>query len=1143
MALQQMAVARLLRAAAALAPPGWFPDPAAATASTSPGGRLLASDPYQYLDSNGTNPMADENANFTATAPQYVVFSTLGIVACVMLLVVAVRLPATRKTHTTQMILMVAVCDLLFAIKFWVTSVLWLAGYTHPYYSFRVIPDNCASSAAFEYFVEAGSNLWNAAFAFDFWCVLRNPLRSTRSNMPIYHGVIWSLLVLQSAAVASVASIHNAANPLLCFVMDPNNVIDVLLIYPIYLSWAFSILSVAFALSRLLCGSTHSTRLPRIRLLGRYIIYVFLFVANWLWAVLVLSGDFATPDRAMPLLRVVGVFGAGGGFLLASVRLLELWISGAISPIAAGRACYASLAAAAAAATCGCCSRVCSCCGGGAGGARYRKSRADGDALGAPLLLDDDELSLVPMPTATASFTRPSDADIIAGIATGMPDYQAGSMDFSGEGMPTGGLPPTGPSTDRITIRAGMVNKPRINIELSTTVLRVTDVGITVNPTGPLAREVSGVPPPAGGGPLPAVASTSPAASGGGTGGGSSSGGSRRALLGSSTGGVGSSGRALVVEGGGATAPRPGSVTLAQPPPESESTVHRVTREVGEAAAREAAAEANLSAWDLTATLRSELATCVLSGLCQSLMMAEANAIYTACMHARDASRDADGAPAAGAGRKRHRPSTVAFDIAGSAPAPAPLPALEPRPLVPLAEALDNAGRSSFPVLVGFEVREYIQAVANNLRMKARGPRSVTSEELESQVAQNSARTFFRRSLRARSGRAASNAGVAGAEGAEGDTGGAGVGAATTGGAGVGAATTNGGSGWMRRAGGGGGGGSGGGEAPTVVAGDGEGGDNEEPTTIIMPTSGISDTLSLVTFAERTFVALRKAAGLSTAHIVSVLDPALLHTGGLHAHFSNGASASFFCRSADATLIVKTIAEEEVEQLLRLLPAYHRHLTIYPDSLLCRFYGLWGVKLASFPRVFFVMMGNAFPIADPGAGALEFDLKGSWSGRRCRSKGGGRRLLLDQDFVTAFPGGVAVLDSRARPGLGLHGSGSGGSGSGGSGGGRGAGYYVSCHAVPQRQQWRRRWRRWRRAGRRCSTQYDGPPWRQHVVSQFDGHERAAHTRRQRVSVWLQRGVPDAAGAVAATWRRWRRRWTAGGGATEPCCGAAGAAAG
>lgn len=174
-------------------------------------------------------------------------------------------------------------------------------------------------------------------------------------------------------------------------------------------------------------------------------------------------------------------------------------------------------------------------------------------------------------------------------------------------------------------------------------------------------------------------------------------------------------------------------------------------------------------------------------------------------------------------------------------------------------------------------------------------------------------------------------------------------------------------------------------------------------------------------FNTRVFAELRDSAGLQPRFVAGSLSPGALLRDELSAHFSEGgASSSFFCRSIDKTLIVKTIEAGEVQSLIEFLPAYVEHLRENPDSLLLRFYGLFAVKAQRAERVYFVLMGNVLP--DPSKMTEMYDLKGSTVGREARkqpkhvSTAGRVPVKKDVDFREAYPHGLRVGAER-RHGL------------------------------------------------------------------------------------------------------------------------------
>ncbi|EOD08513.1 hypothetical protein EMIHUDRAFT_249031 [Emiliania huxleyi CCMP1516] len=72
--------------------------------------------------------------------------------------------------------------------------------------------------------------------------------------------------------------------------------------------------------------------------------------------------------------------------------------------------------------------------------------------------------------------------------------------------------------------------------------------------------------------------------------------------------------------------------------------------------------------------------------------------------------------------------------------------------------------------------------------------------------------------------------------------------------------------------------------------------------------------------------------------------------------FTNSKSGSFFFYSADYRFAAF---------LMSALPPYHQHLMSHRFTLLCRFFGLHRVQQRSGKVVYFVVMGNIFPIDKP----------------------------------------------------------------------------------------------------------------------------------------------------------------------------------
>lgn len=95
---------------------------------------------------------------------------------------------------------------------------------------------------------------------------------------------------------------------------------------------------------------------------------------------------------------------------------------------------------------------------------------------------------------------------------------------------------------------------------------------------------------------------------------------------------------------------------------------------------------------------------------------------------------------------------------------------------------------------------------------------------------------------------------------------------------------------------------------------------------------------------------------------------------------SGGSSGAFMFYTSDYSFLVKSVIKSERNVLLRMLPAYIRHMKQNPDSHLTRFYGCHSIEM--YGQVFsFVVMGNAI-----GRVSMHqfFDIKGSWVNRNAK---------------------------------------------------------------------------------------------------------------------------------------------------------------
>ncbi|KAI4991880.1 hypothetical protein ZWY2020_040266 [Hordeum vulgare] len=125
------------------------------------------------------------------------------------------------------------------------------------------------------------------------------------------------------------------------------------------------------------------------------------------------------------------------------------------------------------------------------------------------------------------------------------------------------------------------------------------------------------------------------------------------------------------------------------------------------------------------------------------------------------------------------------------------------------------------------------------------------------------------------------------------------------------------------------------------------------------------------------FRTLRKLFDVDPAdYMISICgDDALLELS------SPGKSGSFFYLTNDDKYMIKTMKKAEVKVLLRMLPAYYKHVRAYDNTLITKFFGLHCVKITGGiqKKVRFVIMGNLF--CSRYAIHRRFDLKGSSLGR------------------------------------------------------------------------------------------------------------------------------------------------------------------
>lgn len=143
-------------------------------------------------------------------------------------------------------------------------------------------------------------------------------------------------------------------------------------------------------------------------------------------------------------------------------------------------------------------------------------------------------------------------------------------------------------------------------------------------------------------------------------------------------------------------------------------------------------------------------------------------------------------------------------------------------------------------------------------------------------------------------------------------------------------------------------------------------------------------------YAPAVFQRLRYIFGITDeAHMASMAGDVIK----MKKNFSEGASGSFFYFTPDKHYMVKTLTTEERDLLLKILPKYYKYMRDQPKSLICRFFGLYSIKMYNH-KEHFVVMNNVLRMPAPDITIDEtYDLKGSRinrHGAQIKGRGGER---------------------------------------------------------------------------------------------------------------------------------------------------------
>jgi len=160
---------------------------------------------------------------------------------------------------------------------------------------------------------------------------------------------------------------------------------------------------------------------------------------------------------------------------------------------------------------------------------------------------------------------------------------------------------------------------------------------------------------------------------------------------------------------------------------------------------------------------------------------------------------------------------------------------------------------------------------------------------------------------------------------------------------------------------------------------------NPVPCEFELPSGG-----RVLVCSPQGFAAVRDLAGVDHDSFFASLTRDELLGGDTQA---SGKSGSIFWFSPDGRFVVKTVEEEELQNLLTTLPKYARHLKDNRDSLLTRYFGAYRFTSSRGDTVNIVVMNN---VLDGARHHEVYDLKGTTEDRWVEEKAG--KCLKDINF-------------------------------------------------------------------------------------------------------------------------------------------------
>jgi 1-phosphatidylinositol-4-phosphate 5-kinase len=132
-------------------------------------------------------------------------------------------------------------------------------------------------------------------------------------------------------------------------------------------------------------------------------------------------------------------------------------------------------------------------------------------------------------------------------------------------------------------------------------------------------------------------------------------------------------------------------------------------------------------------------------------------------------------------------------------------------------------------------------------------------------------------------------------------------------------------------------------------------------------------------YHKRKFKELRELSGITTEAYISDMGSDYIVSKG-----SRGKSGALLFFLKNFNFVVKTIRSREKRCLLNILNDYIEYMRNHPNSLICRFYGCYRIRVEGCETIYFIVMNNIFPF-DREIHEI-YDLKGSFYNRTAKNE-------------------------------------------------------------------------------------------------------------------------------------------------------------